>query len=183
MNNRLREAFGQQLTFSVDEINGVKYFIYKTRTRKVAFVRKFLCEPSIKSRAAYLWLIEKLRVQDVNWKEVRKRSLRLKAVKQQLFQKHIEQYGSLTCEYCGRPRLYPTPPPKRGMNANQYAKIATADHFIPTSRGGSSTEENLRVACMICNKVKKDMTFEEFEIKCADHLRGHRKKFNFRDLR
>ena len=41
-----------------------------------------------------------------------------------------------------------------------------ADHVLPISRGGLTTEENLVCACLPCNRSKKDKTPEEWGFVC-----------------
>lgn len=53
-----------------------------------------------------------------------------------------------TCVYCGK-RL------SRRSTATQENR-PTADHIIPKSQGGDSTEENLVTACRKCNLEKAD---------------------------
>lgn len=50
------------------------------------------------------------------------------------------------CQYCGE-----TVTPKN----------ATLDHFIPQSKGGQSTKDNLRTCCFVCNSIKSGKTYEE----------------------
>lgn len=38
----------------------------------------------------------------------------------------------------------------------------TMDHIVPTRRGGLNEEENLQVACRVCNADKRHMTHEEY---------------------
>ncbi len=38
---------------------------------------------------------------------------------------------------------------------------ATLDHYIPQSKGGKHTKENLRSCCLLCNGIKSGKTFEE----------------------
>ena len=38
----------------------------------------------------------------------------------------------------------------------------TMDHLVPTRRGGLNEEENLQVACRVCNADKRHMTHEEY---------------------
>lgn len=40
--------------------------------------------------------------------------------------------------------------------------LATLDHAIPTSRGGTNSIMNLVAACYRCNSDKSDMTLQEF---------------------
>ena len=37
------------------------------------------------------------------------------------------------------------------------ATMATVDHVIPASKGGSSSRDNLALACFYCNQEKRDM--------------------------
>jgi 5-methylcytosine-specific restriction endonuclease McrA len=50
------------------------------------------------------------------------------------------------CQYCGE-KITP--------------ESATLDHFIPQSKGGKNSKENLRTSCFICNGVKSGKTYEE----------------------
>jgi hypothetical protein len=50
------------------------------------------------------------------------------------------------CQYCGE-KVTP--------------ENATLDHFIPQSKGGKHTKENLRTCCLICNAIKSGKTHEE----------------------
>ena len=51
-----------------------------------------------------------------------------------------------TCQYCG----------EKVTQDN-----ATLDHFIPQSKNGDHSKENLRTSCLICNSVKSGKSFEE----------------------
>ena len=50
------------------------------------------------------------------------------------------------CQYCGE-------------KVNQ--QNATLDHFIPKSRGGDDSKDNLRTCCLLCNGIKSGKTYEE----------------------
>jgi len=50
------------------------------------------------------------------------------------------------CQYCGE-KITP--------------ENATLDHFIPQSKGGKHTKQNLRTCCLICNGIKSGNTYEE----------------------
>ena len=50
------------------------------------------------------------------------------------------------CQYCGE-KVTP--------------ENATLDHFIPQSKGGKHTKENLRTCCLICNGIKSGKTYED----------------------
>lgn len=62
------------------------------------------------------------------------------------------------CVYCGVEMAFN--PPGR----NQPPTIATIEHLIPLSRGGSHTWENTALACRACNFSKSSKTPEEFKI-------------------
>jgi len=49
------------------------------------------------------------------------------------------------CAYCGGPLT-----------------VATIDHVIPRSKGGTDEESNLVAACPRCNNAKGDLDVEEF---------------------
>lgn len=51
-----------------------------------------------------------------------------------------------TCQYCGEI-----------LNGDN----ATLDHYIPQSKGGSHSKENLRTCCLVCNSIKSGNSFEE----------------------
>ena len=38
---------------------------------------------------------------------------------------------------------------------------ATLDHYIPQSKNGSHSKENLRTCCLLCNSIKSGKSFEE----------------------
>lgn len=50
------------------------------------------------------------------------------------------------CRYCGE---------------KVTSENVTLDHFVPQSRGGKHTKENLRTCCLICNSIKSGKTYEE----------------------
>lgn len=50
------------------------------------------------------------------------------------------------CQYCGK---------------KVTLENATLDHFIPQSKNGKNTKENLRTCCLICNGIKSGKTYEE----------------------
>lgn len=71
----------------------------------------------------------------------------LKAVK--------EVQGGLRCHYCGQDGLLE----KVGEHSTkaELRRMATVDHVVPRSRGGSERDpENLVVACWSCNQRKAD---------------------------
>jgi hypothetical protein len=38
---------------------------------------------------------------------------------------------------------------------------ATLDHYIPQSKGGTHSKDNLRTCCLVCNGIKSGKSFEE----------------------
>lgn len=46
----------------------------------------------------------------------------------------------------------------------------TRDHYIPVSRGGLDTRENIRMACMRCNTLKSDMMPDAWEQFMRDNM-------------
>ena len=50
------------------------------------------------------------------------------------------------CQYCGE-------------KVNQ--QNVTLDHFIPQSKDGDNSKENLRTCCLVCNGIKSGKTYEE----------------------
>jgi hypothetical protein len=51
-----------------------------------------------------------------------------------------------TCQYCGQPVTKDN---------------ATLDHYVPQSKDGGHSKENLRTCCLICNSIKSGKSFEE----------------------
>lgn len=60
------------------------------------------------------------------------------------------------CVYCGVEMMF-NPPSRK-----QPPTLATIEHLIPLSRGGSHTWENIALACRSCNYSKSSKTPEEF---------------------
>lgn len=58
------------------------------------------------------------------------------------------------CEYCGKPCINGT---DRGV-----VRLATVDHRVPFSRGGTDAIANLAIACYKCNHLKGPLTEDEF---------------------
>jgi len=50
------------------------------------------------------------------------------------------------CQYCGE---------------KVSQQNATLDHFIPQSKGGDDSKDNLRACCLVCNGIKSGKTYEE----------------------
>jgi hypothetical protein len=47
-------------------------------------------------------------------------------------------------------------------------KAESLDHFIPRSRGGRSDRGNLVSACLVCNGMKGDKTYDELLVFCRE---------------
>ncbi len=62
-----------------------------------------------------------------------------------------ERDGSYTCAYCGAYLYEPS-------NAPATPFTGTIDHVIPRSKGGTTTLDNLVLACHSCNTNKSNMT-------------------------
>jgi len=58
----------------------------------------------------------------------------------------IFERDNYICHYCGQ----------KVKEGN-----ATLDHFIPTSRGGDNSKENLVTSCLECNSIKSGKSYEE----------------------
>jgi 5-methylcytosine-specific restriction endonuclease McrA len=101
-------------------------------------------EPSIKSHAALVLLSQKyLSMEIEEW-------IRLK---RWFLKRASERDGCLKCHYCGKTGLVAESDPSgKGLGS-----LATIDHVLPVSKGGSKTDEsNLVVACWGCNHMKGD---------------------------
>jgi len=60
--------------------------------------------------------------------------------------KIIFERDQWTCQYCGEK-----------VNADNV----TLDHYIPQSKDGKNTADNLRTCCLMCNSLKSGRTYEE----------------------
>lgn len=68
--------------------------------------------------------------------------------------------GGLVCFYCGKDNLTAN---HNAPTKKKYNGLATIDHYIPRSKGGSEfSESNLVCACMKCNGKKRDLMPEDF---------------------
>jgi hypothetical protein len=50
------------------------------------------------------------------------------------------------CQYCGE---------------KVTKENATLDHYVPQSKNGNNSKENLRTCCLLCNSIKSGKSFEE----------------------
>lgn len=60
------------------------------------------------------------------------------------------------CEYCNRKTLRPD------VGVKCCSLRATYEHKQPISRGGTESRENATLSCSRCNRIKGNMTHEEF---------------------
>lgn len=166
---------GASLDYKSIFINDIQYFLTETRSGKVKYVHKFLTQiPSIKSRAAYLLLKDKLRAQDETYKSIHGIRFKWLKFRKNFLIQHKQIHNSFICGYCGRPDLYEA---ERKSDDWQV----TLDHIIPLSKGGQMFDiSNLIISCTLCNRIKDSDSLKLFEDTNGDYLRGHRKKFNYK---
>ena len=62
--------------------------------------------------------------------------------------------NSLFCCYCGQK-----------FNSLNKARLKTADHLIPLSKGGANNPYNKRNCCKFCNTQKADLLLQDFLLK------------------
>lgn len=67
------------------------------------------------------------------------------------------------CQYCGE---------------KVTKENATLDHYIPQSKGGKNTKENLRTCCFVCNGIKSGKSFEEAAPHILISIQERRKRIN-----
>ena len=65
------------------------------------------------------------------------------------------------CQYCGCRLLYVKHHTQKRHRGKR--NIATCDHFVPRSKGGSSSWENRVIACTECNQKKGAKVWEKPE--------------------
>ena len=76
----------------------------------------------------------------------RRRALARGVVVETVNRDRIIRRDNATCYMCGR---------KPGL------RFIVIDHVIPITRGGSHTEHNMKVACIVCNLRKGNRLLEE----------------------
>lgn len=84
---------------------------------------------------------------------------RLAKVKQyaQVFYDYCHDAGYTHCPVCEKLLYWP-----QSETSTLTSRIASVDHFIPLSRGGSYKFVNLTLMCHICNNSKGSMTVDEW---------------------
>lgn len=85
-------------------------------------------------------------------REARKKSSGTQGTRSTLAQRD----GSL-CYYCGTGLIV-----KPEFGFEDTVGVATIDHRLPKSRGGTNHLDNLVLACGPCNRAKQDRTLEEW---------------------
>ena len=60
--------------------------------------------------------------------------------------KEIFERDGYICQYCGE---------------KVTQENVTLDHYVPQSKGGKHTKENLKTCCLLCNGIKSGKTYEE----------------------
>ena len=75
----------------------------------------------------------------------------------------IFERDNCTCQYCG----------EKVTKDN-----ATLDHYIPQSKGGKNTKDNLRTLCLVCNGIKSSKAFEEAAPFILKSIQERRKRYD-----
>ena len=70
-----------------------------------------------------------------------------------LLQQTLEAYGK-TCIWCGSPLVHTKEFRKLSSKERAEVRIATVDHILPQSRGGTDHIKNLRPSCVDCNHAR-----------------------------
>lgn len=76
---------------------------------------------------------------------------------QQVYERNIRKYGTLTCDLCFKPV--------------EFGKD-TLEHFTPLVRGGTNEKENLGIAHKMCNSLKARKTLDEYLTEKIKNLKG-----------
>lgn len=120
----------------------------------------FLDPISPKTYASALLLNEYYHENDVDFiTKIDAINKRIQFSRDYLTQKKLE-LGVLTCTYCPKTHLVIE---LEGMKV-KHNIIATIDHIMPISKGGSIYDiKNVCVCCRECNSKKRDMFPEEFK--------------------
>lgn len=78
--------------------------------------------------------------------------------------------AGMRCTYCDRELLYKDEKP--------YIRVASLDHDMPLSRGGTHAINNLQVSCCGCNLAKGTLTGTEWIVVVMDLTRNGMKDFD-----
>jgi 5-methylcytosine-specific restriction endonuclease McrA len=125
------------------------------KTKRMTLV--FDKDPHIKSRAAYIKLVRKLKKKSkYNWE-------RNMGFRKKTLTKWLEERGSLECEYCKHGPLEINCQGKSKDYTVQWQ--ATLDHIVSKDRDKSKKYDvdNVVVSCHDCNTLKGNMSLIEFQ--------------------
>jgi 5-methylcytosine-specific restriction endonuclease McrA len=85
---------------------------------------------------------------------------------------HIDKWGNylsrrdggMKCHYCHIPlqRAWIGNPEANAELKRQGFGLATVDHVVPVSKGGSNEPWNMVLACHDCNEAKGDSSYRSF---------------------
>lgn len=71
----------------------------------------------------------------------------------------LEKNGIIKCYYCGKELIIEEDYSKHNTTEN----LATLDHIVPISKGGSKYDpNNINVSCKACNLKKSNLYHEEY---------------------
>ncbi len=130
--------------------------------------RIYVSNPHVKSLSSLVLLNDFFLKQDVSYLEEPMFLIRIK-FSRNFLHKVLKETGCLDCSYCRRKNLIIE---ERGMVVKDHLK-ATIDHVQPISKGGGLLDEqNIIVACGLCNRRKGSMSLGEFLVsKYKEHLK------------
>lgn len=72
----------------------------------------------------------------------------------------VAERDGWTCRFCGRGLVLP--PTGRNLTAAEIPTVATIDHWVSRSRGGTWDLANLVLACRPCNDEKGPLNGPEY---------------------
>ena len=90
---------------------------------------------------------------ELGWRKRRKlKEKGFKKMKPVVLSLNLERYEQYTCECCSRAPL------KRNLSGEtiMLPNVATVDHIIELSNGGTHELDNLQVLCFECNNTKSN---------------------------
>jgi hypothetical protein len=114
---------------------------------------------SIKSRASYILLREKLSELDDEFLNEKEELVKWLLFRENLLKEKLEKEKELICVYCGKRHLEIGGRTAKDLrDNNKNPKLATIDHVNPLSNGGKKYDpKNCVVSCKKCNKRKSSM--------------------------